>query len=500
MVDVVLTNRYARFPRAYPHDALDPFFRYRPHNYNWMTSFREGRWDGWVRLLRHRRVGCGLFLAQQSDIEKEIGSPFHVIDNREVLSFQSVDTNGARPYQVECLKAMQETPSGGIVLGATGSGKTRLAGMYFQSVQGTGVFIVDELTLMKQAQKEIADVMSEAVGMVGNQEFDPQRITVATIQTLHKHTERAREEFARTGRRNEFALWVDHIDVMIIDELHIQLNRRNFETVRMIQPKVIFGLTATLELQKERVRLPAMDVCGPVLYEYPLERGVDEGYLTPGVVMSVAVHQPDTELDKYTDAYNRMIVNSPERNQVVIDLVKEAYRRGRSTIVLVERVAHVEGLSEALEEIPHRVVYGAKTVEDRLVAKQDFDAKEIRLIIANKVFKKGVDIKSVDTIIEVSALKSKNDVVQKYGRGIRLAEGKRGLLYFDIGDRSVVWGTKNRFYAATVSRLKALQLRGIPVQKYEPHGEVDPEVVFNLAERFLNEVVRNREIRKNGKN
>jgi superfamily II DNA or RNA helicase len=60
------------------------------------------------------------------------------------------------------------------------------------------------------------------------------------------------------------------------------------------------------------------------------------------------------------------------------------------------------------------------------------DAGKANLIIANQVFKKGINIKRVDLIIDCAQRSNKNDVLQKFGRGVRLHSDKKGLLYVDI--------------------------------------------------------------------
>jgi superfamily II DNA or RNA helicase len=82
----------------------------------------------------------------------------------------------------------------------------------------------------------------------------------------------------------------------------------------------------------------------------------------------------------------------------------------------------------------------------------------LQLVIANRVFEKGINIKALDCIIDGTAGKSANGVKQRFGRGVRTLADKGQLVYFDVGDV----GADNRFEAATRSRRKAIASLGVP--------------------------------------
>src|SRR6185369_281306 len=280
---VRLTNRVAVFdvdPDDY--ESLSDHFAYRPPNYRFTYSYINGG-DGYKRLLQRSRVAAGLFLDRLKEIEKH----FSVVltDERTSMRLRPYSDRAPgylRPYQQEALEVMTHaSTTGGLLLNATGTGKTRIAGAYFRRIGGNGVFVCDELALLEQSRRSIEETLEEEVGVVGKSLFAPRRITVATVQTLAKHS-----------RRPEFQRWFRSVDAMIIDEVHVALNRRNIDVVKTVKPLAVFGLTATLELQKDHVRLPAIALCGPVLYEYSLERGVKEGYLASGVVVSLRFADP----------------------------------------------------------------------------------------------------------------------------------------------------------------------------------------------------------------
>lgn len=86
----------------------------------------------------------------------------------------------------------------------------------------------------------------------------------------------------------------------------------------------------------------------------------------------------------------------------------------------------------------------------------------------------------MDVLIDASAMKSKNNAVQKYGRGVRMQSEKKGLIYIDISDKG------NRFEKAAKSRITALRKIGVPV--YKTDANKPPDWILDTAEKKLEEL------------
>jgi superfamily II DNA or RNA helicase len=413
------------------------------------------------------RVPTGLFLEMRQELQ-QAGYKLRVADERAPCRFESLPwPEKIRPYQRQAVEAMvKASNTGGIVLVATGAGKTFLTGEFLRRLNGTAAFVVDELTLLAQAQRELEAAIGEKVGTVGKSLFQPRRVSVATIQTLHKHRE-----------RKAFKNWFSQLDVVVLDEVHLAINRRNIGIVQQVKPKAVFGLTATLQMEKPHVQLPVTALTGPVVFRYDIRKGVKQGYLSQGTVVRLQFHDPlKGKAPEYKDTranprenvwmlsgsqaaeYRYHISLNKARNDCVEALVREGVKAGRRTVVLVERLAHLRVLAHRLKDLPHRVLCGAYSQEDRLEAMRMMDAGELPLILASRVFGKGVDISTLDLIIDATGLPGRNGALQRYGRGARRAEGKPSLLYVDICD------VGNSFAGAAHSRKAALLEIGCPVK------------------------------------
>lgn len=206
----------------------------------------------------------------------------------------------------------------------------------------------------------------------------------------------------------------------------------------------------------------------------------------------------------FPEDYQTYVVDNVERNSIVSRLARYCVRqKDKYVIILVSRIAHLKALSQRLEDIPHRLVYGEKDVSERKKYTKKFEKGRVRLIIASSVFKKGVNIKRVDVIIDACGQKSKNDAIQKFGRGVRTHSDKDGLLYFDLSDidpkpSTVVKKRKikgkqverlvkvhHNLHMAGVSRKNAYLRANIPVMRYEWDDDGSIKTLYKQAEQFL---------------
>ena len=100
------------------------------------------------------------------------------------------------------------------------------------------------------------------------------------------------------------------------------------------------------------------------------------------------------------------------------------------------------------------------------------DTGKISLLIATNVFGKGVNIKTIELIIDGTGAPNRNRAIQRYGRGVRKSEGKTLLRYVDVSDRG------NKYEGAAQSRAKAYQEIGTEIVEVQWNKNV--ESVFKM--------------------
>ena len=420
-----------------------------------LYSRTDGRmgWDGKTRLMKTGAVPAGVFRATRQAIKAELGIKFKCVYERPTVKIAPAEDTekGKYSFQPECVEAMCDVvhKGGGIVLSATGSGKTRIAAKTFARFPKlTCLFLVNRITLLHQSQKELADWLGEQVGIVGDSEMQVCRVTVATVQTLNRHK-----------HEGAFKRWFNKVALVFVDELHKQMAKKNFNLLDRINPIARFGLTATLQMKKKMVRMKAWAFAGPVVYEFPYAEARDRGVLTKARALQLKFPQQDEALDDdHLAEYVTEIVSNPDKLAACKKIVGLLLNAGRCVFVLVSRKAHVKAVDTALQDIPHGVAYGPVKQTERARAMQRFEAGKLDLLIASSVFEDGVNIKRVSAIVDLAEFKSKDTVMQKLGRGVRLHDQKQDLLYIEFGTQT------GRYAKAAKSRVRALRAADIPVK------------------------------------
>lgn len=465
-ISVQLYNRYAKFD-ADPEvqTQLKRFFRFKASQETLDHSFAyaNGSWDGYTNMFKWSRVATSLFLLQRAKIEQKLGCTLLVYDKRIYPKFHTeVDLGRAWVHQKKTVAAMVKySNNGGLVINATGTGKTEACALYFKQLVGAAVFIVDEVYLAEQSIAAIQKVLGERVGLVGNGVYQPARITVALIQTLDRAYVMEGDKLRVAPK---FRTWFHSLEVIIVDEIHTAINTRTEAVIKAVNPLAVFGLTATLQMQQLAVRLCAIELTGPPIMQYSITQGQNDGHLQKGTVYQIPFE--NLLADSH---YSISVVQNRKRNDLVERLVMEALKNNRTVVVLAERRMHLRILHKRFENVKHEVVSGlVKGRGERAAIFARMRAGELSLLIASRVFFKGVDVPELDTMIDATGLPDANSAVQRFGRGVRKAENKRDLIYMDIsdfttGDLRPGWETKVEL--AAQSRATAWAKIGIPVTR-----------------------------------
>lgn len=411
-VSVTLTNERA-WLTDYPegmYEKLQDHWSFYPQGYRWAPSHklwlwkkieadkkkaRTGQeydinslpgWNGKLKILKNGSLPAGFFRAVYRATEEELKLKFHITyDLPEVKPLlPGLPASDARySYQDDCVGAMCKAlkRGGGIVLSATGTGKTALTAKFFAKLPYSCLFVVDQLDLLYQTKKEIAMWLGEPVGMIGDSEFDLQRVTVATRQTLGRHL-----------RDASYKRWFHSVQVQVVDELHEQMGKTNFDILESVKPLARYGLTATLQLSQKHIRAKAWMFAGPVIFEFPLSEGVDAGVLTEGKVLQLRFPEKAKwdKNDTYEEEYEGEVTKNIEKHEALRLIAGYMITKGRHVIAIADRIDHVEILSEVCDQIPHRLAYGKVKQELRAKHRRRFEKGKVSLIIASRVDRKSV--------------------------------------------------------------------------------------------------------------
>jgi len=395
-----------------------------------------------------------------------------------------------RPYQQEAIDAWEANSTVGILSMATGTGKTLVALEALRPLVTSGVIpliIVPSELLLVQWGKAIersypgsrvilchrgfgtwiGDV--EATLLSEMKPFsDRPRFIVSTMQSA------SGDEFLRTltrfGRPERIA--------MIVDEVH-RIGAPKFRSALNLRCKARLGLSATPMRQWDEEGTEAiMGYFEKVVYDYPLRKAIDGGYLAEYDYHIQPVPMTLDELSEYQDISKRLaaviqsivkgrpdlqnlplprllarLEDSPEKYQAVTALlisrrriVKKASAkfnrmvdlasglRGRRSLVYCEDYEQLDtALTAMLANDLNPAEYTARLDSDsRQAVLSALEHGHVDLLLSCKCLDEGVDIPSCEAAILVANSKSTREFIQRRGRLLRPHPKKEKSLILDL--------------------------------------------------------------------
>ena len=185
---------------------IDSKLSFRPNGYFFSPKFKQGVWDGYIRLDSHEGFPTGLLPSITRELEAEgieyqledsiipVGLP--ELPDKIQLYHEKLPNNELylRDYQYDAVVKTLEKRRG-IVHAATNAGKTEIACGIMKYVAPTLISDMDEniiffthsIEIATQSKKRIEERLQRKVGFVGKGEWDVQEITVVMIPTISRH-------------------------------------------------------------------------------------------------------------------------------------------------------------------------------------------------------------------------------------------------------------------------------------------------------------------------
>jgi len=339
-----------------------------------------------------------------------------------------------KPDQVEAISnAIYQCR--GVIHHPTGSGKTVIFLSFISLFPDAKVLIiVNTQDLLSQTAEKANEFFPGDVGIVGGGAFDPQRITVATIQTLSKFSE------------DDFDF---DYDIVIVDEAHhVSKFAQPFDngkggTYARVLSKVLapirLGFTATLPYTEE-AKLALEGYIGPVISVKKISE-VERLAKIKVILKKLPITLTAREAKGYQDVYKFAVTYNSRRHKMTLQVASELVEAGRTVLILVTQVQHGENvLSMAQRSFPHlRIdyVHGQISGANRGQIKKKLNTGELDVVIADAVWKEGVDIPTLGAIVHASGGKSEILTLQSLGRGLRTVPGiKEDVVLVDFFDPS----------------------------------------------------------------
>lgn len=347
-----------------------------------------------------------------------------------------------RPDQRELIDAAVKAQRG-VLKAFTGFGKSlTVMGIISAFPTRRVLFLTHSIPLLEQVSEDLRIFYEHGVLGGKKKQWKGQRIVLAT-------------------RQSAINIPVDEglfdVDILFQDECHHtnSFSSDYFTLISNIRAPIRIGVTATLPTTQEGTM--ALEAAfGPVIAEMGVEKGEELGLLAPPKIHITEVPNFVRIRSKkhYMDSYMAGVVNNQGRNEMVCDDVEKLVKADCTVLVVVTRVLHGKRLQSMLRDrlgyfVPF--ISGGIETESRENVKDIFKRKEIKCCVANVVWREGIDIPSLDCVVNASGGKSEIMTLQTVGRGLRKPEGKSEVLIVDYKDGTHKWfedhfGERMRIY------------------------------------------------------
>ena len=331
----------------------------------------------------------------------------------------------------------------GIIESPTASGKTITALAIMSAWPSLKwLFVVERKDLLSQTVDELRDKGFTNIGIVSEGHADPDRITVATIQTLVKYAETS---------------FLQKFDGLICDECHHVAEETRYEKVfSRITAPIRIGMTGTLPPDERRM-LALIGLFAPVIAKVEYQELQDAGLIAmPTIVLHDA---PDVWLEdlNWNNAYSKGIVNNDRRNRDIASAVCETVTRKLTSLVMIKEIRQGNHLLKIMQESGLNCVFvhGGSLKDERTTVRHALSDRKYQSVICSSIWNEGINIPSLGAIFNAFGGSSEIKTIQIIGRGLRTTETKTEVEIHDWMDRG------NRYLAAhSLDRIKTYIEKG----------------------------------------
>ena len=413
--------------------------------------------DGLIKTLTdyatHKKLELALDVEDHREFnETKIVMPDKFINDREL-----------RDYQIEAVDKFLRKKVGILELG-TGSGKTEISIEIIRRLGIKTLFVVDKIELLKQTKKRIESALGIEVGQIGDSIEDIKDITVATIQTLTKNI-------------TKYSKYLQSIRFCIFDECHKVAASSYFKVSKyLINTEYRLGLSAT-SWRDDGNDMLIEAVVGDKCFILSAKDLINDGFLVSPNITFIKNYMNEQEIKElenkcsqglinetpnYQIFYPEFISKNNKRNNVIKEIVEK--NKDKKILILTKLVEHGEYITSTIFGAKH--LYGGTSKEDRKKIFDEFSKSDgaLKTLVGTlSIFSEGIDIPSLDIVINASANRGDVKSIQILGRVLRLFKEKNKAMYYDFVDE---YGF---FKAASLARMRAFKKQGHNVNIENQH-------------------------------
>jgi superfamily II DNA or RNA helicase len=439
--------------------------RFRERNYFHSRLYKQKLWDGYTDFFSKKtgKFLTGLLPEVQAALD-HLGEKYEILDNRKQTNFviDQIDKDflpgfELYDYQVDLTNALIKHKRG-VICAPTAAGKTAIMLSILKALPENcpTLILANKKSLVEQNYEEMIKAGFENVGRLYANHNKPNIFTCATVQSLHK-----------------MEPLLDKIQSIVVDEIHENmsakpkkfLNKMKSCSIRVAVSATPFKFGGKDLCQKWLVKgyfgpiLKSKSAGGVLSTKHLQERGM----LAKSKCIFYPIREPELKYEIYLDAVTRGIAENWGFHELVVKLANKLQGR---TLILVDRIAHGDALFSMM---PYSLwVQGKDDLETRkFVIDKLKNSKEKTIAIASQqIFNAGINVKT-HNVINAAGGQADHHIIQRVGRGLRTAEDKDMLNYFDF-----IFYNNQYLLNHSRKRIKILQKEGHEINIKENTSDI----------------------------
>jgi superfamily II DNA or RNA helicase len=448
------------------------------------------RWDGITRLITEKYVFPSGLLSIVRNILNTNGlsfTEFEDFSEQPPYNLKLAKEIELWAHQRKAIDAIKQNKRGVIRVG-TGGGKSISSIVATQEIgQLPVLFVVNRVSLLKQAHKDYEQFLGEKIGFIGDGIMDFGKVNIATVHTLcsilkikHEVEEEDKgEKLTYTEKQlTMLRALLKSCRMVIVDECHHSASDMYVKLMENI-PNAVYriGMSATPFLRSDGLNILVGAAFGPILYEISASELIKNGTLAKPYITFVDYEDPLSLVYPYLlpeeeqrlkkakkalqkkEAYNRVYKDCVVENElfhtIVAKLAIVNAKMKRLTLISVKHISHGSNILETIKKLSPDVsveflngINKNELNEDKI--KEDFSSHKIQILIST-LFDEGVDIPAIDVAIDAGGGASAIKTLQLAGRTMRKYPGKTQAHVFIFVQRYT------HLYNHSLERLKILQ-------------------------------------------
>lgn len=414
-------------------------FRFRKKGYFHSRLYKQRLWDGFIDFFdkKNGKFLTGL-LPEMQYILKYLKINYNTEDLRgdlDLFDLDSIDNqflNKECPegidqfiledYQVDFVNSILKHKRG-IVQSPTASGKTAILLSMIKALKNKipVLFLGNMKGIVHQNYLEMTKWKIPNIGKFDSTCHKPNLITCASVQSLH-HLDKLLPKFK----------------VLVVDEAHTMMSNtciKAYKKLKDCRIRIAFSATPFKHGGKDLVhKFSLKGFFGPVLKTKVTDSGIlttdflkQRGRLSNSICHFYYINEPQIPYDVYIDAITNGIEKNFNFHQIVKRLTESLTGR---TLILVSRVSHGEYLQQLLPNA--KWIYGKDSIEERQnVINKLQKEKNFIGIATTGIFNAGINV-FVHNLINAASGQADHEIIQRFGRGLRTANDKEILKYYDF--------------------------------------------------------------------